>query len=142
MNFKSGLNSRYQSCLRRCIKLTCGSRDGEYAAIYRTYPEPSVQVWAECLDEVQPSSPAIVYAFHAMGRYEVRLHASGIETVSLRRTKNDAVRTQNMGVPPELIMVAAMEARATLRSNASFRGWITNLVGNVASVFSAASKNS
>jgi hypothetical protein len=101
----------YKSCLRRCIKLARGSRQDKYVAIYQGYPEPSEFAWAECLKEIPRSCPEITYALHAMGRYEIRLYARGFETVSLNKAKSHMVTVLSLGIPPGLLMVAAIESR-------------------------------
>lgn len=71
----------YPTCLNKCIAAALQEGPAGAAEIYMNLPKPSPAEWAACIHEVveYPTEDARD-PHHLMGRWELRLHKSGIPT--------------------------------------------------------------
>ena len=103
----------YQTCLNACISNALAEGAEADAATYRSFPTPSDEEWAECLQEVADCPfEKLENPYHCMGRYEVRLDRRGIKTVLGMVADEFKASAIRVGLPfehlPDAIMLSEM----------------------------------
>lgn len=115
----------YEECMKQCVQYARTLPFADYVDLYESYPEPSVGVWEQLVEEVPASirdqRKKYHYSLACMGRYEIRLARLGISTVAEHRAFGVAVEALWQGIPLVLLQNVAIKAHRIYGESLSVR---------------------